>query len=116
LQKDQDMTDEAELVLLVQRVIGANQDAAHSPAWIATAAMEEMQFPRSPHSLMYEACHRTLCQIASDILRGIANEVADDRQIDDDDPECMRRHAEALLAHAYLLKERHRNRSSPHTK
>ena len=53
------MTDEAELTLLVQRMINANKDAAPvSPAWIATAVMAAIQLPRSLHPLVYAGCHR----------------------------------------------------------
>lgn len=64
------MTDEEELALVVQKVIDQNPDAKEiSPAWVATAAMADIAFPRSLHRLGYAGCHLELRQIARSKLR-----------------------------------------------
>jgi hypothetical protein len=64
------MTDEEKLAQTVQSIIEHNADlVAISPAWVATAAMQAIEFPRDLHALGYAGCHLELRQMARAKLR-----------------------------------------------
>jgi hypothetical protein len=64
------MSDEEELAQAVQKVIDDNADLGEiSPAWVATAVMKAIGFPRDLHPLGYVGCHLELRQIARQKLR-----------------------------------------------
>lgn len=64
------MTDEEKLAQAVQDIIEHNADlVAISPAWVATAAMQVIEFPRDLHALGYAGCHLELRQMARAKLR-----------------------------------------------
>jgi hypothetical protein len=64
------MTDEERLAQAVQTVIDETVDLpAISPAWVATAVMQTIEFPRHLHHLGYAGCHLELRQMARAKLR-----------------------------------------------
>jgi len=64
------MSEEERLAQVVQQMIDDHRDlAAISPAWVATQAMEVIEFPRGLHPLGYAGCHLELRQIARAKLR-----------------------------------------------
>jgi hypothetical protein len=64
------MTDEEQLAQAVQTIIERHSDlVAISPAWVATAAMQVIEFPRDLHALGYAGCHLELRQMARSKLR-----------------------------------------------
>lgn len=88
------MSEEAELATTVERIIdlyGTVKDV--SPAWVATQAMELIEFPRSLHRLGYAGCHLELRQMARGKLRKRFDPTAiaddDDAQLDLDLPETL---------------------------
>jgi len=69
------MTDDAneadQVAALYEAIrLAHEQSPSASPAWLATAAMQSIGFPRELHPLAYRGAHRTLEWIARAIRRG----------------------------------------------
>ena len=78
------MTDEEKLAQAVQAIIERHADlVAISPAWVATAAMQAIEFPRDLHELGYAGCHLELRQMARSKLRRQFDPVARSEDVAD---------------------------------
>jgi hypothetical protein len=107
-----DATSEADQVAALEVVVRAahEQNPSASPAWLATATMQSIGFPREMHPVAYRGAHRTLEQIAraiaggkdqDNIVRALRAKTADDLPVTDADALLAR--ADALDRHADLL-------------
>lgn len=62
--------DGAKLYHIIREVYESHSDRPSvSPAWLATEAMETIQFPRGLHEVGYEGCHLQFRQIARSFCR-----------------------------------------------
>lgn len=64
------MTDGDELARVIATIYERNRELPSiSPAWLATAGMQTIRFPRTLHALGYVGCHLQLRQIARKYCR-----------------------------------------------
>jgi hypothetical protein len=110
------MSDDREQAAALEAAVRAayEENPSASPAWLATAAMQAIDFPPALHPVAYHGAHQTMQKIAHlirggkdprEIVRALETGAADPTGDPEpsDDPETLRAQAEALARHADAL-------------